>query len=111
MLSLASGNTGSGPKKIYIGPRCPNSFKRIYDGFLGISDSDQESADDVESNHANDDDIAVSNQSAANEQTNNESLGNFYTIEKHNQLILFSKESVTVEKSISNKELISFSGI
>ena len=32
-------------------------------------------------------------------------------IEKHNQLILFSKESVTVETSTSNKELISFSGI
>jgi hypothetical protein len=57
----------------------------VYDNFLGISDSDQEMADDVESNHANDDDVAVSNQSAANvesQQTNDESLGNFYTIEK-----------------------------
>ena len=87
----------------------------VYDNFLGISDSDQEVADDVESNHANDDNVAVSNQSAANvesQQTNDESLGNFFTIEKYNQLILFSKESVTaIEISISNKELITFSGI
>jgi hypothetical protein len=57
----------------------------VYDNFLGISDSDQEMADDVESNHANDDNVSVSNQSATNvesQQTNDESLGNFYTIEK-----------------------------
>ena len=114
MFSLGSGNSSSGSKKIYIGPRYPNSFKTLYDSFLEISDSDQESANDVESDRTNDDNVPILNQSAAIvelRQTNDERLGNFYTIAKHNQLILFSKESVTVEISISNKELISFSGI
>jgi hypothetical protein len=85
----------------------------VYNNLLGILDSDQEVADDVESNHTNDDNVAVSNQSAANvesPQTNDESLGNFCTIEIYNQLILFSKESATAIE-ISNKELITFSGI
>ena len=72
MFSLGSGNTASGSKKIYIGPRYPNSFKRLYDSFLG-----QRS---VESNHTNDN-VAISNQSAASvesQQTNDESLGNFF---------------------------------
>lgn len=59
IFSLGSGH--SGPKKIYIGPSHPYSFKALYDTEIGIDESSTESSSEDSESEINNKDSGARN--------------------------------------------------
>ena len=59
IFNLETGH--SGPKKIYIGPRHPYSFKALYDTVIGIDESSTESSSENSESEINNEDSGARN--------------------------------------------------